>query len=134
MLATQASDRRSPNVWEQASAVAGIVSAICAIISIAHKLRRPANPSSNDSSRSVLVDRLSSLLLASSGWTLLVLSFLWIFEPFGGYVTEAEGLQAFGVIVGFPALVLFSWGVDSLRGEKPQNSDGQQSVGDKNAP
>ena len=101
--------------WEVVNGITGIVSAVCAVVSLAYlgfESRRPANIERH----SILsMHRFMSLVLASSGWALLCLSGLWIFEPFGCCPMDEDYLKLYGVVIAFPAGVLFLAGIKLMQ-------------------
>ncbi len=78
---------------------------------IAHK--EQAKPSKKV--RIIELQTFFMLLLASSGWALCCLCYLWIFEPFGSYPSRWDLKKFYGVILAFPALVVFFLGLKLLR-------------------
>jgi len=104
-------------MWEVISAIAGVVSAACAVVSIRGLTVTQKAKSIEDESGPVMPPRvLFSFLLACSGWCLAVLSFVWIFEPYGPYMREGEYLRIAGIIVALPAVILFTSGMRYLNG------------------
>ena len=91
--------------FETVNVISGIVSAVCAIISaiylcLGHKLESKDGRLVWKSPVQLTV----TILLASSAWALCCLCCLWIFEPFGSYVTDSNYLKFYGVILAFPAI------------------------------
>lgn len=103
--------------WELINGITGIVSALCALLSTAYFLfqNKFANfPPKQSVSR--LLDRMVAFLLACSGWILCCLSFLWVLEPYGSHPTDSEYRHFFGVMIVFPAVVIFIFGINLMRG------------------
>jgi hypothetical protein len=96
-------------MWEVISAISGTISALCDVSEARHEAQtEQRHPGSMRVRSQFQFDAVLSFLLRSIGWCLLVLSFVWIFEPFGSYVSDRDWLKVFGAMVGMPALVLLS--------------------------
>ena len=104
--------------WGVINGIAGIISSICAIISIGYLATHKTKPTSTQSSNILTLDKLISFLLACSGWVLICLSFLWAFEPFGTYPLDTEYKQFYGVLLAFPALIIFQFGYKVMQKQK----------------
>jgi hypothetical protein len=117
-------------MWEEISAIAGVISAVCAVVSIGYLSANRETRREHEGSSHLLTARsLFSFLLATSGWMLLVLSWLWIFEPFGPYVRRDEYLQLVGIVLALPALLVFVWGwrLHSEHQRRPARRPGSDS-------
>jgi uncharacterized membrane protein len=96
--------------WEIINGVTGAVSAICAIISLVYV--RTHNKSNASPNNAILTAyNFASFCLACSGWLLSCLCFLWIFEPFGSYPSNSDYKKFFGVLIAFPAITIFRYGL-----------------------
>lgn len=100
--------------WEIANGITGIISAIAAVCGIGyfgtHSSKRKPKEEPILSTY-----KIASFVVACSGWALCCLSFLWVIEPFGSYPTSSEYQQFFGIILAFPAIVIFLFGLDLLQ-------------------
>jgi hypothetical protein len=96
-------------MWEVISAITGVVSAICAVVSVVG-IRSSVEESlqGTQSHAGVSTRSIFSFLLVSSGWTLCVLSFIWIVQPYGRYMRHEDYVQIIGIIFGLPAFLLTS--------------------------
>lgn len=105
--------------WNVVNGIAGIVSAICAVVSLSYLgFERIRSKDSEPSQAIRSFHKFMSFVLASSGWALCCLAVLWIFEPYGCCPTRNEYRQFYGIVLGFPALVIFLAGVALLRGKE----------------
>lgn len=95
--------------------IAGIVSAVCAVVSLAYLGFEGRRSTSVQRHPILSMHRFMSLVLASSGWALLCLSGLWIFEPFGCCPMDEDYLKFYGVVIAFPAGVLFLAGIKLMQ-------------------
>lgn len=95
--------------------IAGIVSAVCAVVSLAYLGFEGWRSTSIQRHPILSVHRFMSLVLAGSGWALLCLSGLWIFEPFGCCPMDEDYLKLYGVVIAFPAGVLFLEGIKLMQ-------------------
>lgn len=102
--------------WEVINGVTGIISAIMALVSVRYISMRP--PKDVVHSKLVSTYKIMSFLLASSGWILICTAYLWFFEPYGSYIRNNEYQKFFGVLISFPAIVLFVFGIGLMRGKK----------------
>lgn len=108
--------------WEIVNGITGIISAIAAILGIGYFSTHSAKSKSAD--KPILnTYKLASFVVVCSGWALCCLSFLWIVEPFGSYPTDSEYLQFFGVMLAFPAFVVFLFGIGLLQGAEPESNE-----------
>lgn len=106
--------------WEVINGITGIVSAIGAIASIGYLGTHQKNI--NEESNSILtLHKFMAFLLACSGWVLCCLSFLWVIEPYGGFPLDREYQHFFGVMLAFPAIIIFIFGLKVMQGEKSLN-------------
>jgi len=102
--------------WEVVNGITGIIGAISALGSIGYiSTRTKENIASN---KIVSIYKFMSFLLACSGWVLLCFAYLWFFEPFGSYLRPDHYQKFFGVLLSFPAIVLFGFGLKLLFSEK----------------
>ncbi|QCF25356.1 hypothetical protein soil367_05095 [Hydrocarboniclastica marina] len=97
--------------WEVVNGFTGIVSATCAFVSLLYLGFEQRRATSTESHATLSMHSFMSLILATSGWALLCLSGFWIFEPFGCCPLDQEYLKLYGVILAFPAGVLFLAGM-----------------------
>lgn len=102
--------------WEQANGIATIVSAVCAVISLGYMLI-PHKSREQQPYRAISLDKFMHFLLASSGWVLVCISILWIFEPFGPFPLDRQYKQFYGILLSFPAVVIFMTGYKYLIGK-----------------
>ena len=100
--------------WEVINGITGLVSAICAVAGIGYFSSHKRTENGDASPNLLSTERLVSFVIASSGWALCCLSFLWVAEPYGSSPLDGEFRHFFGVILGFPALVIFFYGFDLL--------------------
>ena len=104
--------------WNVVNGITGIVSAICALISIGYFKTHSAQ-SVKEVSHSIITNRkLMAFLLVCSGWFLCCLSFLWVVEPFGSYVSQDDYQQFYGVMLVLPAILILLFGLQVLKYEK----------------
>ncbi len=111
--------------WEIINGITGLVSAICAVLGVGYfsSHRRTENIANEHTLLST--EKLASFIIACSGWALCCLSFLWVAEPYGSHPRDDEYRHFFGVILGFPALVIFLYGFDLLiNGRRSVEDDG----------
>jgi hypothetical protein len=117
--------------WELLNGVTGLISAVCAIISVGYFSFHKESPYKTGPEAVLSVRKLASFLVACSGWALCCLSFLWVFEPFGRFPSDAEYRQLYGVILAFPAYVLLNFGMGLLRSnqsdQEPEDSESAAS-------
>ena len=97
--------------------LSSVVSAVCAVIgvviAIAGLARSPTEIRSE--THAVISARLLyAFLLTTSGWILVVLSFLWIFDPLGPLLTDRESFQIVGVMAALPAFLILRFGASLL--------------------
>jgi len=105
--------------WEVVNGITGFISAICALISIVYLGTNSMNK--NDSKNTILSKfQLISFMLFCSGWVLSCLSFLWFIEPYGSYMSDKDYQNFFGVILGFPAVIILMYGLNLLQGESSE--------------
>src|SRR4051794_31539100 len=99
-------------MWDEISAITGIVSAVCAIVSIRSLAApREVEVPEGQSCPIISTQSLFAFLLACSGWCLAVLSYLWIFKPYGSYIRRDEYVQIIGVVVALPACLILLAGI-----------------------
>ena len=110
--------------WELLNGVTGLISAVCAIISVGYFSFHKESPDKTGPEAVMSVRKLASFLVACSGWALCCLSFLWVFEPFGRFPSDAEYRQLYGVILAFPAYVLLNFGIGLLRSNQSDQEPG----------
>ncbi|WP_160151765.1 hypothetical protein [Microbulbifer sp. ALW1] len=102
--------------WEIVNGVTGLVSASMAILGIFQYRKissEVSQPKSGNRSQ-----KFYAFWIASAGWALCCLSYLWLIQPYGMYPSDREYKQFFGIVLGFPALVIFLYGVNLLQGEQ----------------
>jgi hypothetical protein len=107
-------------MWEIVSAIAGAVSAICDIKSTATSSESQKQESAPEDPRSWRASRpRKSILFAlrSTGWCFAVVSFVWIAQSYGSYITEREYQQLFGWIAAGPTLLIILAGFDSQKAD-----------------
>jgi len=103
---------------EIVNGVTGIISAICAVISLGYMTTHKQR-GEQDSKYRVLSDyQLMSFMLLCSGWVLSCLSFLWFMEPYGRFVSNEDYQNFFGVVLGLPAFIILLYGIRLLQGDK----------------
>lgn len=114
--------------WEIVNGVTGLVSAVCAVLSICYlSFRKTLEQGSEVQPRGFLsTHKLASFVIACSGWALCCLSFLWVMEPYGSYPTRREYQQFYGVIIAFPAIIIFLFGLGLLQ-DQERNESGQRT-------
>lgn len=101
--------------WEVVNGIAGVVSAICAVVSLVYLGFESRRSATFERHAILSMHRFMSLVLASSGWALLCLSGLWIFEPFGCCPMDEDYLKLYGAVIAFPAGVLFLAGIKLMQ-------------------
>lgn len=104
--------------WEVINGITGIIGAISAIGSIGYISTRAKERL--DDSKLISTFKFVSFLLACSGWILLCFAYLWVFEPYGWRPDKYDYQQLFGVIISFPAIIIFVFGL-KLMGSKKYN-------------
>lgn len=110
--------------WELINGITGIISTVCAVVGIGYFSTHKNDPDKAQSKNILNTEKLFSFLIACSGWTLCCLSYLWFFEPYGSYPHDDEYLNFFGIVLSFPALVVFLYGLDLLiNGTKNRSED-----------
>jgi hypothetical protein len=102
--------------WEVINGITGIIGAISALGSIGYISTRTKNDVV--SNKVVSTYKFMSFLLSCSGWVLICFAYLWFFEPYGSYPASYEYQQFFGVLLSFPAVVLFGFGIKLMCSEK----------------
>lgn len=122
--------------WEIVNGITGIISAIAAVCGVGYFGTHSSKPKTTEEPI-LSTHKLASFVVACSGWALCCLSFLWVAEPFGRYPSDGEYQQFFGVILTFPAVVIFRFGIGLLQGpdteteldeqhDKTSKKDGQK--------
>ena len=102
--------------WELVNGITGLISAICAIVGIGYfGFEKDITPSVEERT-SFNMRKLVSFVIACSGWVLCCLSYLWIAEPYGCCMSSSEYQHFYGVVLGFPAVVVFFFGVKLMQG------------------
>ncbi|HHF3276460.1 TPA: hypothetical protein ACPJ2Z_004686 [Vibrio alginolyticus] len=100
--------------WEVINGLTGIVSAICSILGVGYfGTKRKSEINSSD--RMLSLPMSMAFIFSSGGWGLLCLCGLWVFEPFGPYVSSDDYLQFYGVVLALPAFMIFSFGLNTLK-------------------
>ncbi|WP_421722030.1 hypothetical protein [Alloalcanivorax xenomutans] len=112
--------------WELLNGITGLISAVCAIISVGYISFHEERPGQAGPEAVLSTRKLASFLVACSGWALCCLSFLWVFEPFGRFPLDAEYRQFYGVILAFPAGVLLNFGLGLLRSDRSDQEPEQE--------
>lgn len=113
--------------WEVVNGITGLVSAICAVLGIGYFGFHKSTTHTNENQPILKMDNLVSFVVACSGWALCCLSFLWVVEPFGCCPLPREYQQFFGVILAFPALVIFLFGLNLLQGKEHNKSSKKEA-------
>ena len=106
--------------WELVNGITGIVSAVCAVLSVGYFGFHKGAPV--EEATLLSMHKLMSFVVACSGWALCCLSFLWVAEPYGCCPLSSDYQQFFGVILGFPAIVVFMFGLSLLQGPERNKS------------
>lgn len=106
--------------WELINGITGIVSAVCALLSIGYLGFHKGAPV--EEATLLSLHKLMSFVVVCSGWALCCLSFLWVAEPYGCCPLSSDYRQFFGVILGFPAIVVFMFGLRLLQGPERNKS------------
>lgn len=98
--------------WEVVNGVTGVISAVAAVVSLffvwLSRLHR--DEGKNAVQRPVLAGVLGFVLVSAS-WIVCVMSFNFVFEPFGSFVGDDEARTLFGIAIGVPALIALRYGV-----------------------
>jgi glucose uptake protein GlcU len=100
--------------WEVINGITGLISAMCAVVGIGYFSSYKSDENSSEESTLLSKEKLASFVIACSGWALCCLSYLWVFEPYGSFPRDEEYRHLFGVILGFPAVVILLYGSDLL--------------------
>lgn len=109
--------------WELINGITGFISAIGAFSGIGFVAFGREKEETKFSHSLISLQKLASFTIACSGWALCCLAFLWVAEPYGPFVTDRNYQQFFGIILAFPALVIFAFGVNLLQdGERNKSS------------
>jgi magnesium-transporting ATPase (P-type) len=103
--------------WEHINGIAGIVSAICSVVSLGYFGSKNKNDMSN-TQRVLSFSGFMAFSLACSGWVLVCISLFLIFEPFGSHPLPREYKQFYGVVLAFPSMLIFIFGVNVLQIQK----------------
>ena len=104
--------------WEVLNGVTGIISAICAVVSIGYFSTHSKEDADEAASNMLTVKQIMSFLLVCSGWVLWCLSFLWFFEPYGSFISHKDYRNFLGVILALLALIVFIYGINQLQGRE----------------
>ncbi len=100
--------------WEVINGITGIVSALCSILGLGYfGAKRKSEIATSD--RILTLPTVMAFLFSSGGWGLLCLCGLWLFEPFGPFVSSGDYLKFYGVVLALPALMVFSFGLSTLK-------------------
>ena len=116
--------------WEVLNGVTGLVSAICAVAGIAYL--GISKSDHHQSTSFVNTRKVASFIVVCSGWALCCLSFLWVIEPFGSFVSDKDYQKFFGIILGLPAIIIFIFGLDVMQESKHNKSS--NLTGEKDSP
>ncbi|ALG51998.1 hypothetical protein L7E62_004750 [Vibrio parahaemolyticus] len=103
--------------WEVINGITGIVGASCSVLGLGY-FGAKSKAEVGTSDRIVTLAMFMSFLLISGGWALLCLCGLWIFEPFGAYVTSDDYLKFYAVILTLPSLMIFNFGLSTLKEQR----------------
>lgn len=112
--------------WELINGITGLISAVCAILGIGYFGFQKGAPTEEHSLLNV--HKLVSFVVACSGWALCCLSFLWVAEPYGCCLMSSDYQHFFGVILGFPAIVVFMFGLSLLQGQERNKSSKKDAL------
>ena len=107
--------------WEAVNGVTGIISAICAVVSISYLGTHSKQKIKSRAKNILSLERIMTFMMVCSGWALCCLSFLWVIEPYGSYVSDEDYQNFFGVVLALPAFIIFVYGVGLLKGEDNDN-------------
>ncbi|CCN45253.1 membrane hypothetical protein [Vibrio nigripulchritudo MADA3029] len=100
--------------WEVINGITGIVSAICSILGVGYfGTKRKSEIGTSD--RMLTLPTVMAFLFSSGGWGLLCLCGLWVFEPFGSFVSSDDYLKFYGVVLALPAFMVFGFGLSTIR-------------------
>jgi len=108
--------------WEQLNAITGLVSAVCAVLSLAYFNKTKSSDESLQDTSILSARKLIAFLLGWSGWCLACLCILWLFQPFGRLPTSYEYKQFYAVIIAFPAFVFLRIGTSLMEGKSPNDT------------
>ena len=98
--------------WEVISAVSGLISAVVAVISLIQM--KPFVKDEIKSEREKLKAKFFSYVLACAGWVICVLSWSWVTNQYGSFMTEREVKELIGIILSFPGVIAFVYGVKAM--------------------
>ncbi|MEK0157909.1 hypothetical protein WLQ65_01905 [Pseudoalteromonas piscicida] len=105
--------------WEVVSGITGIISAVCAIVSILFFNRYPKIDKSSKEKLGVISKfQLMAFLLVCSGWTLSCISFLYLGEPYGSFVSDGDYKSFFGFVIALPSGIILLNGLNLLKAKK----------------
>jgi len=94
--------------FEAVNVIAGVVSAVCALISTLYLFSGRSEKDMKTGKGIIRLPDLMAFLLACSGWALICLCYLWFFEPFGSFVSDRDYRKFFAAILSVPALLVLS--------------------------
>lgn len=103
--------------WDVLNGVTGVISAICSILGLGY-FGRKSKYENETSGRILSMPKFMAFLLSSAGWSLLCLSGLWVLEPFGSFVDDREYLTFYGVVLAYPSLMIFMFGLSVLEEQR----------------
>ncbi len=109
--------------WEQLNAITGLVSAICAVLSLAYFNKTKPGDDNIQNAPILSIHKLVAFMLGWSGWCLACLSFLWFFQPFGRLPNADEYKQFYAAIIAFPALAFLRVGMLLMADRSPDNKN-----------
>jgi hypothetical protein len=103
--------------WEIVNGVTGLISAVCAVLSIVYLSLQTTPERGSEAARQGVISsyKLASFVIACSGWALCCLSFLWVVEPYGSYPSREDYQHFYGIIIAFPAIVILMFGLGLLQ-------------------
>ncbi len=100
--------------WETINGITGIISAVCSVLGVGYfGIKGKSQIGLSD--HVLTFPMFMSFLLISSGWALLCLCGLWVFEPFGSYIRNDQYLKFYGVVLVLPSLMILKFGVSALK-------------------
>ncbi|EGR3370858.1 hypothetical protein DMJ37_23910 [Vibrio parahaemolyticus] len=103
--------------WDVLNGVTGVISAICSVLGLGY-FGRKYRYDTETSQRILSVPKFMAFLLSSAGWSLLCLCGLWVLEPFGSHIDDREYLTFYGVVLAYPSLMIFMFGLSVLEEQR----------------
>ena len=92
--------------WEVVNGITGVISAVAAVTSLLLVfLSRLQRSKADVPARAPVLSGILGFILVSASWIVCVMSFNFIVDPFGPYVSNDDERTLFGVAIGLPAVI-----------------------------